>query len=380
MNMKTKNKYMGFIAGLVILAALVFVAPLSGFAKENDNGKDKSGCLRAIGHLIAPGWIKHNGPISIREECRLPFGIAKKMNKDGKDTTAPRISDIDFDEAKNEAEVSWDTNEDADSTVFWDTDSNVDTSDTADNKLHDDDMTKEHALIIRDLSTSTTYYAVVRSTDKSGNTANSPVTSFVTKPETTDQTGPVMSSIATVSTEGTITVTWNTNENSTGRVYFGKALPVDIGTAEYFKESGSADLKHEVVISGLTPGTTYYLIVESTDTAGNRSASVSMKVATKADTAAPVLSSISSTDGSTTTQITWVTNEPATSKVYYSTKENFDRSAPSTKSVSVSSLVTNHSIMLSGLSTSTVYRYSVESTDASKNTTISSEQKFQTGS
>lgn len=102
------------------------------------------------------------------------------------------------------------------------------------------------------------------------------------------------------------------------------------------------------------------------------------KATTTLDTTAPVISSIVTSVGASTTTINWITNEAATSKVYFGTTTPLSISASSTLSISNSSLVNNHSISLSGLATSTTYFFVVESKDSSANTTISAQNSFVT--
>jgi beta-lactamase superfamily II metal-dependent hydrolase len=73
----------------------------------------------------------------------------------------------------------------------------------------------------------------------------------------------------------------------------------------------------------------------------------------------------------TSTQIVWYTNESATSVVKYGTSPG-----SYTNTVSDSSMVLSHSMTLSNLTPFTTYYYVVESTDATSNTTTSSEYIF----
>ncbi len=94
-----KNKYTLSLISTMLVGLLV-LAPVSTFAKDNKNSTDKKeisaaaraearaeaedekdenksedkedsrkpenkSCLKAIGHLIAPGWIKHNGQLDL---------------------------------------------------------------------------------------------------------------------------------------------------------------------------------------------------------------------------------------------------------------------------------------------------------------------------
>ena len=91
------------------------------------------------------------------------------------------------------------------------------------------------------------------------------------------------------------------------------------------------------------------------------------------DTTPPQLSSI--TSGSVThnsATITWTTNESADSTVEYGTSTSYGSTQNNT------SLVTSHSISLSGLIPQTTYHYRVISDDASSNTATSTDYTFTT--
>lgn len=99
---------------------------------------------------------------------------------------------------------------------------------------------------------------------------------------------------------------------------------------------------------------------------------------TTPDTIPPVISQISAINmASTTTRITWVTNETADGKVWYGT------STPVTSMNAIlttnAALLMNHEFSLTNLATSTVYFYLVSSTDAVGNTATSSQNSFTSG-
>jgi hypothetical protein len=98
-----------------------------------------------------------------------------------------------------------------------------------------------------------------------------------------------------------------------------------------------------------------------------------------ADTTAPIISAVASGSvASTTAQVTWTTDEAASSKVYYQAGASLDFAAA--LSVSDSSLALLHTSNLTGLTASTTYQYAVVSADAAGNTATSSTQSFVTGS
>ncbi|MFH1694623.1 MAG: immunoglobulin-like domain-containing protein [Patescibacteria group bacterium] len=92
------------------------------------------------------------------------------------------------------------------------------------------------------------------------------------------------------------------------------------------------------------------------------------------DTTPPAISGLyNATTTPTSTIIEWTTDEPATSKVAYST------STPVASTiVSDDTLVTDHSLELTSLTASTTYYYYVESTDEHDNTATSTEFSFTT--
>lgn len=77
---------------------------------------------------------------------------------------------------------------------------------------------------------------------------------------------PVITNVKATSqgTAGTL-VTYNTNINATGKVYYGLTPALELGSVP---ESG-ARLAHAILLTGLTPGSTYYYDVEATALNGN---------------------------------------------------------------------------------------------------------------
>lgn len=96
------------------------------------------------------------------------------------------------------------------------------------------------------------------------------------------------------------------------------------------------------------------------------------------DTMAPVISGLQATSTTaTTTEISWLTDEEANSKVWYDIVTPII-AATSTLAVESSDLVLNHNLVLSDLTASTTYYYLVTSGDAADNTATSSELFFTT--
>ncbi len=188
-----------------------------------------------------------------------------------------------------------------------------------------------------------------------------------------DTTPPVISNVAnSVPTADTITITWETDEASDSRVMYGTE------PGNYVAEGYDAAMvaSHSIVLTGLSPETTYYFIVDSTDASGNSVEGVESNFETEPipDTTPPVISNVAnSVPTADTITITWETDEASDSRVMYGTEpgnyvaEGYD-----------AAMVASHSIVLTGLSPETTYYFIVDSTDASGNSVEGVESDFKT--
>jgi peptidoglycan hydrolase-like protein with peptidoglycan-binding domain len=96
-----------------------------------------------------------------------------------------------------------------------------------------------------------------------------PVTPTPT-PAPSDTTAPTISSISADSVGWLSTnITWNTNELSTSKVEYGNTS--SLGSS--VQTDSSRKNSHNILLEGLTPGTTYYYKVKSSDSAGNEAVS-----------------------------------------------------------------------------------------------------------
>jgi hypothetical protein len=179
---------------------------------------------------------------------------------------------------------------------------------------------------------------------------------------------PVIFNVRTQSvTETTADVLWDTDIASTSFVDYGTTVSYG-STASV----GGTTFNHSVPLSGLTAGTLYHFRVRSTGT-GTPEATSGDFTFTTLDTTPPVLSNIQAVDVTGTgARITWDTNEDADSRVDYGISE------PYSNFVFNATLTNAHSMTLTGLTPSTIYRYRVTSRDASSNSSTSVEFTFQT--
>ncbi len=189
---------------------------------------------------------------------------------------------------------------------------------------------------------------------------------------TTDTTLPSFQSVSPSSiTETGATISWKTDEPTTGQVEYGETDKYGSKTAEDTKLSTS----HSVTLTGLDPGTTYYFKVISKDASGNEAtAKGELTTLATADETAPTISGVNfSNITELSATITWATNERATSQVEYGKTETYgSTTTPDTN------LSTSHSVTLTGLDADTTYNFRVMSKDAGGNGATSPNQTLKT--
>jgi hypothetical protein len=193
-----------------------------------------------------------------------------------------------------------------------------------------------------------------------------------------DTTPPVISNVQVTSvTDSTAVVTWTTNEASDSLVQYGTTS----GSYPLSNNSPSLVSSHSVTLTGLNDNMTYFFRVGSTDGSGNgptMSNELNFTTDLAPDTTPPAISNVQVTSITETTAIiSWTTNEPSDSEVQYDSASRLWGSYPWGENDD--SLVTSHSITLTGLEGDTTYYFRVGSTDGSGNgPTTSNEMTFTT--
>jgi len=280
------------------------------------------------------------------------------------DLTPPVISNQQNSTVNQSMAISFDTDDSANFTLDYGTSATVLSSSSS-----NPTFTTSHSTNLSSLISNTTYYFNITSCNYDGYCAEYGVFSITTD-VTPDVTAPIITGIANSSIAvSSAVITWTTDEISDSMVKYGTAS----GTYSSSTTNTTNTTSHSITLTGLSEDTTYYYVVNSTDTSGNPAQSAEYSFATP-DVTAPVISSVASGSiigGSAT--ITWTTDEAADSQVSYGTA-----SGTYTLSVSSSSFVTSHSRGLSGLSSDTTYYYRVVSNDSSGNSRQSSESSFST--
>ncbi len=186
-----------------------------------------------------------------------------------------------------------------------------------------------------------------------------------------DATAPAISNIRVVNiTQTDADVMWDTDESADSRLSYGTTPGYEIGSTS----SSVLVTSHLVHLSGLTASTTYHFFVQSKDAVGNNASSLDQTFRTALPPAAPVISNIRVVSISDTSAIVlWDTDVASTSVVKYGLSIVYNNIA------STPGLVTNHAVLLTGLSVDTLYHFFVLSTEGSTGLTgISADGTFRT--
>ncbi|MEO5925045.1 MAG: N,N-dimethylformamidase beta subunit family domain-containing protein [Bryobacteraceae bacterium] len=268
------------------------------------------------------------------------------------DTTPPTISSVSAAPNSTGAVITWTTNENSSSMVSYGTSAGSLTS-----SVSDPAMVTNHSITLTSLTPGTYYYRVT-SADAASNSAASPVAPATLSFTVVDNIPPVISSVAAAPGSTSALISWNTNEPATTVVNWGTSAAL----LDQTSSSSSLTVPHSVSLSGLTVGTNYYYRVTSADASGNTTttpiAANDPASFTTTVPAPPVISAITAAASNTTASISWTTDKASNSKVDYGTSPSaLDLSA------TVATMVTAHTVPLSGLSAGVTYYFRVTSVE-----------------
>ncbi|MEI7620912.1 MAG: fibronectin type III domain-containing protein [Candidatus Moraniibacteriota bacterium] len=234
-------------------------------------------------------------------------------------------------------------------------------------------LTISHSVSLpTDLIPATTYHFRLHSTDAIGSKGVSSDRTFATLPAPI----PGMPQITAVATSGitynSATISWNTDLASDSFVEYGNSLA-------YGKVFGNGNLttSHTVALpQDLSPTSTVYYRVVSTDGAGNKGASGNSTFTTLVgpDFVAPLINNVSLsnlTDNGAT--LNWQTSENTDSILYVGASTNFDKIFRTSGQAS-----TTHTVASNGLQSNLTYFYQIVSKDSAGNVTYGTLGSFTT--
>jgi hypothetical protein len=184
------------------------------------------------------------------------------------DMTPPVISTVQVSAITyNSAVVAWMTDEQSTSLVQYGTSSN--TWGNYPSSASNSSMVTTHSVTLTGLSSSTTYYFRVGSTDAAGNGPTTSSQATFTTNQPPDTTPPVISNVrVSTITHNSAVVTWMTDEQSTSLLRYGTSSNT---WGNYPNSAGNSSMvtSHSVTLTALSGSTTYYFRVGSTDATGN---------------------------------------------------------------------------------------------------------------
>lgn len=256
----------------------------------------------------------------------------------------PPTATSDFDQAR----INWATSREATSFVYYG---------TAPNNLSQSKGSLEpvasHSQVLTGLQPSTTYYYRVQSFDERRNynlnEAYSEIASFRTA-----SAAQIMNVSVTDITSNSALISWETSIPTKSRISYG---PTDDYGFDASLEDQGLNMKHTQRLTELPSGTLLHFKITSTTNFGSTFASDDYTFST---IARPQVSDVRFQpleDGPTAgVLVTWKTNVPTSSTVYYSANGN---RLESTKS----ELVTDHEVILKDLASNTEYEITVEGRD-----------------
>jgi hypothetical protein len=245
-----------------------------------------------------------------------------------------------------------------------------------------EEMTIAHEVTLYNLEPGTTYHYQLRSKSEIGPLATSRDYTFTTNLEEIK----ITSFFTTIVDDQTAIFKWVTNKEADSGIkyapYHGNVLAVD--ESKTLKDNTQAVI-HELKIENLVGGTFYDVEIVSMDMVGNVASESLARFSTREDDLPPILSNIKTDstvflDRSNKTQtiISWLSNEPSTSRVYYQEgvhggtedlNESTDLNTNYTK---------EHVMVVTKFKPGIVYSFRIESIDSGGNVVISSPHTFMT--
>lgn len=295
-------------------------------------------------------------------------------------TQAPVISNVSV-SSKNPkmAIVKWDTDIKSSSMIWFGKTSPVNTSGEA-NMSHKGKI-KHHVLVLRNLEPNTKYYLVVGSQNGSNTLAKGTEISFTTPAVNTSSDAPVITSLSgpsTVQLGSSIAITVNAYDPNNGSLSYSADWGDQNSLMSLFRLNDDEPFTQSATLSHTYTKAGVYTATFKVKAVNGKEAKSKITITVSGDLTKPIISNIQTQVTANGSIVSWTTNEPTSSKVFYSATTPLDINASGATYVSSNTLTTNHSISIPGLQSNQKYYYIVQSTDAANNSQVSAEGNFTT--
>ncbi len=273
------------------------------------------------------------------------------------DTDQPKIKDV----GTKKTTVYWFTDRDSDSKVAFGTSPGQYGSEEVGNSS----QVSAHSVTLTNLQPNTTYYYVAKWTDRDGNTGQSSERTFTTTPP------PAISEVAPVSvTANAANIGFRAKDASKVIVYYGR--DDSFGGVQSIN-TASRESSYAIPLRDLTDGARYVFKINGLDSDGNEYQGNTYSFTTPAR---PRINNLRfqpvANEPSSTMEVTWNTNVPATSELSYGP------SGGSRSTTLDSQLVSEHKVILRNLADDTEYSLVASSHDKDNNVATSDTQTFRT--
>jgi hypothetical protein len=217
---------------------------------------------------------------------------------------------------------------------------------------------KVHEVTLTNLTIGTEYSYKIASSDLNNNGPTESAILTFTTDEESDLTPPVLSDIVATPADSSVIITWSTDELADSFIEFGtdeNAFDSNVGDTE-------DGLEHEIVLTNLDPGITYFYNVGSVDRANNpatESEVLNFTTLTSADLTPPASpTDLSGTAGSQQGLISWQANTEADLAGY-----NIYRRQEDGEFALIASRLTETSYTDLGLANDVPYEYQITAID-----------------
>ncbi|MFX1264625.1 MAG: fibronectin type III domain-containing protein [Promethearchaeota archaeon] len=253
-------------------------------------------------------WIDKDSNFTVRATTEIPaYGILVVDELVGASwLNSPEIDSVWSEAGKFSAEISWNTDKEANSTVNY-----GESTDNLNMTRSDAGFVTSHYLVLTGLQPLTTYYFEVISADQWGNMVVDNNTGIFHSFTTLKATAPEISSITAVAlSNSSVRISFDTDVATNATVWFDESEPLTSSVT-----NTTFALRHELDLIGLKEWTVYYYKVGVSDDIENR-ANSSIRSVRTLDQSAPVVISFEHVVHRDTLNLTLEANEDCRCEIY----------------------------------------------------------------